>query len=98
MKNKKEWLKKIEGLLNPYRIKNGKGFKLNDIDPGDTAGIGSGKKEEAEEMLASGVEWLADLQDKLYAHDHYGLLVIFQAMDAAGNLSGSCTTRIYNTK
>lgn len=84
MKEKKEQLKQIEDLVRPYRIRNGKGFKLDDIDPGDTHGIGSEMKSEAKELLANGVEWLADLQDKLYADDRYGILIILQAMDAAG--------------
>jgi PPK2 family polyphosphate:nucleotide phosphotransferase len=84
VKKRKEQLKKIEELVRPYRISSGKGFKLSDIDPGDTHEIASEMKNEAKELLSAGVEWLAELQDRLYAHDRYGVLVIFQAMDAAG--------------
>lgn len=81
---KKDKLKNIERLIRPYRITSGKGFHLGDIDPADTSGLGSEHKEEAKELLANGVEWLAELQDKLYADDKWGVLIILQAMDAAG--------------
>ena len=61
---------------------DGKKFQLKDIEPGDTAGFES--KEQAEEWLAKGVQWLADLQGKLYADGRWAVLLIFQAMDAAG--------------
>jgi PPK2 family polyphosphate:nucleotide phosphotransferase len=54
------------------------------VDPGDTAQLKSADKAEAKEMLARGVEWLAEEQDKLYAQDHWAVLLVFQAMDAAG--------------
>ncbi|MEX2208810.1 MAG: polyphosphate kinase 2 family protein [Myxococcota bacterium] len=66
----------------PYRVSNGKKFRLKDVDPGDTAHLES--DENAAEYLARGVEILADLQERLYAQDKWGLLLIFQAMDAAG--------------
>jgi PPK2 family polyphosphate:nucleotide phosphotransferase len=69
-------------LVKPYRVEQGKQFRLQDHDPGNTAGVQS--KEEAEKLLAEGIARLADLQDKLYASDHWALLLIFQAMDAAG--------------
>lgn len=54
----------------------------NDFPPGWTPkGL---DKDKAEDLLKEGVETLADLQDKLYAQDTFALLVIFQAMDAAG--------------
>ncbi|MBY0548850.1 MAG: polyphosphate kinase 2 family protein [Candidatus Obscuribacterales bacterium] len=77
-------LKRIEKFVEPYRITNGKGFKLSSIDPGDTQGLGTKDKQEAAEMLREGVEWLADEQGRLYAQDRWSLLLIFQAMDAAG--------------
>ncbi len=77
-------LKKIEKRIKQYRISNGKGFSLNDIDPADVQDLGNETKEEAKQILASGVEWLAKLQDKLYAQDRWGVLIILQAMDAAG--------------
>jgi PPK2 family polyphosphate:nucleotide phosphotransferase len=69
-------------LVKPYRVEHGKHFRLRDHDPGQTAGVRS--KEEAEKLLADGIAKLADLQDRLYASDHWALLLIFQAMDAAG--------------
>jgi len=75
---------RIGKLIAPYRVTRGKGFRLKDTDPGDTGPLGSESKAEAREMLARGVDWLAEEQDKLYAQDHWGLLLVFQAMDAAG--------------
>ena len=70
-------------LSKPYRVKNGKKFRLKDVDPGDT-GDKSTEKDRAKEMLQVGVEALAQLQDMLYGQDRWSLLLIFQAMDAAG--------------
>jgi PPK2 family polyphosphate:nucleotide phosphotransferase len=81
---KKSQLKTISKMIEPYCITNGKKFRLKDVDPKDTAHLTSADKREAKEMLARGVEWLADEQDKLYAQDHWGVLLVFQAMDAAG--------------
>jgi PPK2 family polyphosphate:nucleotide phosphotransferase len=77
-------LKRLDRFISPYRITNGGKFRLKDIDPGDTHDIGSERKAEAKELLADGVQWLADEQDKLYAQDRWSLLCVFQAMDAAG--------------
>lgn len=66
----------------PYRIDSGKNFRLNHFDPDATAHLHS--KENAEELLAKGIREMAELQDKLYAQDSWALLLIFQAMDAAG--------------
>ena len=79
-----ELLERIEGLVSPYRVTKGKGFRLKDIDPGDTQKLGSEDKDEAREWLVKGVEWLAEEQDKLYAQDRWSVLLVFQAMDAAG--------------
>ena len=68
----------------PYRVKNGRGFRLRDFDPNDTAGLGSDIRDQSKQLLASGVEWLSEQQDKLYAQQRWALLLIFQAMDAAG--------------
>ena len=59
-----------------------KKFRLKDVDPADTAHLES--NENAKEYLERGVEILADLQERLYAQDKWGVLLIFQAMDAAG--------------
>jgi PPK2 family polyphosphate:nucleotide phosphotransferase len=69
-------------FAKPYRVTNGKKFRLKDVDPGDSGGIKS--KEAAVELLRGGVERLAELQDRLYAQDRWALLLVFQAMDAAG--------------
>jgi len=74
----------IEKLTERYRVTRGKDFKLKNIDPGDTAHLDSEDKGEAKEGLARGVEWLAEQQDMLYAQDHWAVLLVFQAMDAAG--------------
>jgi len=76
-------MSKIAKFVSPYRITSGKGFRLKNHDPRDTAHLREDKKT-AREFLAQGVEKLAELQDKLYAQDRWGVLVIFQAMDAAG--------------
>lgn len=80
----KSVLKTLSRFVKPHRITRGKHFRLEDHDPGDTHGIGSESKDEARELLARGVEWLADAQDRLYAQDRWGVLIVFQAMDAAG--------------
>jgi PPK2 family polyphosphate:nucleotide phosphotransferase len=74
----------VRELIQPYRVTNGKRFRLKGVDPADTGGLGSEKKQESRELLRSGVELLSDLQEKLYAQDYWALLLIFQAMDAAG--------------
>ena len=75
---------KIEKMLKRYRIEEGKHFRLKDHDPGDTHGLKSEGKPEARELLTKGVEELARLQDVLAAQNRWGLLLVFQAMDAAG--------------
>ena len=71
-------------LARRYRIRDGKGFRLDDIDPGDTAWLEAEDKPAAKEALQHGIEVLAELQDILYAQDRWAVLLIFQAMDAAG--------------
>ena len=80
---KKEILDRIEKYVEPFRITKGKGFRLKDFDPGDTCDLEIDKGEAAE-LLGLGTQWLADEQDKLYAQDRWSLLLVFQAMDAAG--------------
>jgi len=80
----KELIKRAHRFTKPFRITNGKDFRLKDIDPGDTLGYGSEDKPRSKEMLARGIEALAELQDMLYAQDRWAVLLIFQAMDAAG--------------
>ena len=74
--------KQLDAFLKPFRITNGKDFKLSKMKPGATPGVKS--KEDAQSFLKRGVEFLAEMQDKLYAQDQWGVLLIFQAMDAAG--------------
>ncbi len=73
--------RRIDTLIKPYRITDGRGFRLKQIDPRDTQGL---KKEKAQELLQRGIRSLAAMQDKLYAQDQWGVLLVFQAMDAAG--------------
>src|SRR5215471_3200169 len=75
---------KIDKMLRRYRIEEGKKFRLKDHDPADTFDLKSEFKPHARQQLAHGVEELARLQDILAAQDRWGLLLIFQAMDAAG--------------
>ncbi|MDX1815008.1 MAG: polyphosphate kinase 2 family protein [Thermodesulfobacteriota bacterium] len=82
--NRKEWFRRIKKFVSPYRITKGKKFRLKDIDPGDTGGLGSEQKPAARKFLAKGVQWLAEEQDKFYANDRQAMLLVFQAMDAAG--------------
>jgi PPK2 family polyphosphate:nucleotide phosphotransferase len=68
---------------DPFRVTKGKDFRLKDFDPGDTLGL-TMDKAEAAEILQRGSEWLAMEQDILYAQDSWSVLLVFQAMDAAG--------------
>jgi PPK2 family polyphosphate:nucleotide phosphotransferase len=72
----------MAGLLTPFRITGGRRFRLEEHDPRDTGGMGS--KEKAADRLADGLDSLRKQQEKLYAQGTWGLLLIFQAMDAAG--------------
>lgn len=82
--NFKKVLKVARHLSEPFKVTKGEKFRLKDIDPGDTLHLGSEDKPRAKEGLQIGVEALAELQDMLYAQDKWGVLLIFQAMDAAG--------------
>jgi PPK2 family polyphosphate:nucleotide phosphotransferase len=73
------WAKK---LSHPYRVNRGKGFKLTDFDPEDTGGFKS--KEHAQQLLDKGLAEMRELQDMLYAQNRWGVLIVLQAMDAAG--------------
>src|SRR6185436_12453843 len=80
----KRILKKAHQLSEPYRVEDGKKFKLKRFDPADTGGLSSEDKPRAKEALADGIQALAELQNRLYAQDRWSVLLIFQAMDAAG--------------
>ncbi len=71
-------------FAQPYRVDDGRKFKLKDCSPSDTQGLKSEFKSEAVTMLRQGVEAISKQQEKLYAQNQWGLLLIFQAMDAAG--------------
>ncbi len=79
----KTFLKQTRKLLKPYCITDKK-FRLRNVHPDDTGEFDSDQKESAQELLAAGLELICELQDKLYAQDRWGVLLIFQAMDAAG--------------
>jgi PPK2 family polyphosphate:nucleotide phosphotransferase len=72
----------IHDRLKPYVITDGRRFRLKDHDPADRGWIAS--KDEAKEHLKKDVARLGELQEKLYAQDQWSVLLIFQAMDAAG--------------
>jgi PPK2 family polyphosphate:nucleotide phosphotransferase len=80
----KQLIKRARKVARKFCVTNGDKFRLKDFDPGDTLGFGDEAKPQAKEALANGVQVLAELQDKLYAYDKWALLLIFQAMDAAG--------------
>jgi PPK2 family polyphosphate:nucleotide phosphotransferase len=81
----KEIIKRASELATPFRVTKGKNFRLKDVDPNDTLDFTKeAAKPRAKEVLAMGVAALAELQDKLYAQDKWAVLLIFQAMDAAG--------------
>jgi PPK2 family polyphosphate:nucleotide phosphotransferase len=81
---KKEIIERSQQFIEPYRVTEGKKFRLKDIDPDDTGPATSDDKPRARELLEAGVEVLAELQDVLYAQDQWSILLVFQAMDAAG--------------
>lgn len=76
--------KNISDFIKPYKVTNGKTFKLKDFRPSDTGTFSAEDKPATIEMQARGSEWLAALQDKLYAQGIWSVLIIIQAMDAAG--------------
>jgi PPK2 family polyphosphate:nucleotide phosphotransferase len=71
-------------MSQPFRVTRGKSFRLKDVDPRDTLGLKDEDKSRAKEALATGVAALTDLQERLYAQDRWAVLLVFQAMDAAG--------------
>jgi len=78
-----EFLEQLDKYVSPFRVSTGKGFRLKDFDPRDTCGLQLDKSE-ATDLLKRGIEWLAKEQELLYADNRWSLLLIFQAMDAAG--------------
>jgi len=80
--SRREILDLTQQYTTPFRITDGERFRLSDYDPGETCGVKD--KREASKLLREGIEWLAHEQDMLYAQDRWSLLLVFQAMDAAG--------------
>jgi PPK2 family polyphosphate:nucleotide phosphotransferase len=78
----KKLVKEAAEIARAYRVTKGEHFRLKDYGPGDTNGLKD--KEKALKTLQHGIELLSHLQEKLYAQDRWSLLMIFQAMDAAG--------------
>jgi polyphosphate kinase 2 (PPK2 family) len=81
---REEIIERSHTFTAPYCVTNGKKFRLKDVDPNDTGETTSEDKPWAKELLGKGIEVLAELQDVLYAQDQWSILLIFQAMDAAG--------------
>ena len=80
----KKIIKRASAFADPFCVTDGTRFRLKDVDPNDTLDLSSEDKPRAKEALANGVEALAELQDMLYAQDRWAVLLIFQALDAAG--------------
>jgi PPK2 family polyphosphate:nucleotide phosphotransferase len=80
---RQEILDRIQKYIRPFRITRGEGFHLKNVDPRNTCGLNLDKGE-ASELLERGTEWLAEEQEMLYAQERWSLLLVFQAMDAAG--------------
>lgn len=74
--------KALRKMIAPFRIDDGRKFRLKDIDPGESGP--KGLEARADALLAEGIARLRDLQARLYAQNEWALLLIFQAMDAAG--------------
>jgi len=73
---------KARDYSKPYCVTNGKNFSLDDVDPGETRWVKN--RDDAADLLQEGIDVLRNLQEKVYAHDRWALLLVFQAMDAAG--------------
>jgi len=82
--NNRQVIKAAKKLAARFKVSDGDGFRLSNADPGDTLHFDSEDKPRAAESLRDGVETLSQLQDMLYAQDRWAVLLIFQAMDAAG--------------
>ena len=80
---RKDIMDAMRKYTDPFRVTKGKDFRLKDFDPSDTLGLKM-DKEEAAQLLERGSDWLAMEQDILYAQDSWSVLLVFQAMDAAG--------------
>lgn len=76
--------KRLSRFIAPYRVDDGRKFRLDRHDPADTGGLGDEAKDDAKSWLQETIEWLAEEQEKLFAQDRWAVLLVFQAMDAAG--------------
>ena len=79
-----EFFKQARRFAKPYRVDGSKRFRLDDIDPDDRGDLTKEDRPRAQEALSKGVEAIAQLQDRLYAQDRWAMLLVFQAIDAAG--------------
>src|SRR4051812_47427046 len=77
-------IERARRFARPYRIDNGKRFRLKDVDPVDCGDLSAGDKPRTQEALAHGIEALCELQNRLYAQNQWAVLLVFQAIDAAG--------------
>ncbi len=82
--SRKEFILRAKKLSKPYRVTSEKKFKLKDFPTSEHNEVSKADKTFAKEALQLSVRALAEMQDKLYAEDSWSLLLIFQAMDAAG--------------
>jgi len=82
--NLDEFAGRAAAFSQPFRVTSGDGFKLSKFDPRDTLHLETEDKPAAAKALADGVVALAEMQEMLYAQDRWAVLLIFQAMDAAG--------------
>ena len=80
----KELARKTAKIASPFCVDTGKNFQLKNFDPADTGKLDSEDKPRIKEQLANGIQLLTELQERLYAQDKWSVLLIFQAMDAAG--------------
>lgn len=82
--SRKEFISRVKKLSKPYRVTSEKKFKLKDFPSHEDSKAGKANNIFAKQALQLGIDSLAEMQEKLYAHDKWSLLLIFQAMDAAG--------------
>ena len=80
----KDLLERAHKLADHYSVTDGKKFRLKDVDPSDTAWLNEEQKPQAKQALQEGNDALTQMQEMLYAQDRWSVLLIFQAMDAAG--------------
>jgi len=75
-------LKEMSRLADRHCVRKGHKWSLEDVDPSDTGGVAS--KSHGEKLLEKSIGLLREMQEKLYAQDRWSLLLVLQAMDAAG--------------